>query len=298
VIVEADFHGADLELFRDVDHLVIDPPYSPHVHENAVSAGTLDEGSAGYHHRDLKFPPLTHEDRVRTCSIAAVVKGWTVIHSDYEGAHWWLVEMRNRPVDYVRLVPWVRWSQPQKSGDRPGQQSEAVLHFHRKGAKLYNGPGALIAYGLQPGDDADTVRRTRRALRAGGPREKHPTEKPLDLALDLVSYHSQPGQVIADLYGGAGTTAVACALLDRDAVVFERLPEFSSVAIEREAGALAGRLDERDHTRAVEWCITTEDEARAVLASKPKADGSDRNTREKATRRLADVARVARKVAA
>jgi hypothetical protein len=268
----------DAELCAGFDCMITDPPYSDHVHDNATSIGT---GGAGTRERDLGFAALTPELRARLGTAAASVRRWSAIFSDYEGAPAWWSDTERAGAEWIRLVPWVRWSQPQLSGDRPPTGSEAVLLFHAQRVrprgsfthvtKHWNGPGSLVAF-------------ERRALRG---QFKHPTEKPLDLALDLVSWFSDPGESVLDPCAGAGTTALACRLLGRDCVALEKSEQWATHA----AGRIAGPLSDRDRTRAEEWVGWIVEEAERVPVPKA-ADGSDVRTYERAQRRIADAARV------
>ena len=266
--------------FAAFDVLICDPPYSDHVHENCASVGTVG-GGLGAHDRDLEFDPLTPELREMIAVCGASVKRWSAIFSDVEGAHLWREACASFDLEYIRPLPWIRWSQPQLSGDRPPTVLELINLFHvqhvgpRGGvepiAKHWNGPGNVMPL-------------HRRAMRG---QFKHPTEKGLDLILDLVSWFSDPGESVIDLCGGAGTTALACRLLERDCLSVEQKAKWAN-----EGRVRANGLGARDHARATEWCETTFTEASEQLEKPPAADGSDRNTRERAERRLADVDRV------
>lgn len=293
-IIHADALKCGASLFSRADTLLVDPPYSEYVHANTTSIGT---GGRGVRARDLGFDALTPELRDHILLAAYCVKRWSVIFSDYEGSfEWW----KDPPVEYVRWIPWVRWSQPQLSGDRPPSGAEVVLHFHRYREdgkpmrKRWNGPGNLTAYD----DDVDPnaflfAAYSRRCLRNTKKNPKHGAEKPLDLLLDHVCFFSDPGETVLDPNGGWGTTAQAARLLDRHAIVIEGIRANAEHAHSR----VNSPLSERDLERALEWCDTTEREALAV--PKPKAaNGSDVKTFERAQRRLADVARVRRNAVA
>lgn len=279
-IVNADSTEGNPEFWAQFDVLVCDAPYSHHVHANMASVGVVG-GGMGAHARDPGFGHLTPKLRLCLAYAAASVKRWSVLFSDHEDAHKLRIEAEEAGAEYIRTVPWIRWSQPQLSGDRPPTGSEAVLHFHRqkvgaKGgrspiAKHWNGPGSLTHY-------------SERCLRG---KDKHPTEKPLDLILSIVSWFSDPGELVLDMCGGRGTTAQACRLLGRGCTSIEVNPEESLRAQAR----LHEPLSDRDRARVTEWCEKAYNEASGVPV--PKADdGSDVKTWERAQRRLADVERV------
>lgn len=266
------------EDWQAFDALIVDPPYSAHVHDNATSNGYA---GAGVVERDLGFASLTPELAAAIAVGASNVKRWSAVFSDIEGADVWRDAAAGAGAEYVRTVPWVRWSQPQLSGDRPPSGCELVPIFHRQkiGArggrsplkKHWNGPGSLTHF-------------ARRCLRG---RDKHPTEKPLDLMLDLVSWFSDPGESVVDPCAGAGTTVLAARLLGRSGFGFETDGKWAGRAARR----VSGPLSARDHARAVEWVQATIEEASSVPEPKA-ADGSDVKTWERAQRRLADAERV------
>lgn len=259
--------------------MITDPAYSEHVHNNCASMGTA---GAGPSKRELGFEPLTDAQRTHTCQLATGMDRWVVVFSDREGSHYWMRYMRSQGLEYIRDVPWVRWSQPQLTGDRPPSGCEDVNIFHaqhrgsRGGvkpmAKHWNGPGSLTHF-------------YRRCMRGA---DKNKAQKPLDLMLDLVCYFSDPGELVLDHWSGRGTTAQACRLLDRSCLGLELRPDEVRKALKR----ISSPLDKHDTERATEWCVTVHEEASAVPYPKA-ADGSDVKTWERAQRRLADVERVA-----
>jgi hypothetical protein len=168
-----------LDSLPPFDAMITDPPYSAHVHENATSVGNENRGGLGVHERDLGFDAITGNLRGALASLAARASRWTCIFSDHEGTHEWRAMLERS--EYIRTVPWVRWSQPQLSGDRPCTGSEAVLLFHRYGErskpvkKHWNGPGSLVAVGV----DYDAEARTHAPRRALRGEDKRTTGKPL-----------------------------------------------------------------------------------------------------------------------
>jgi hypothetical protein len=293
---------------------ITDPPYSRHVHANITSAGTTGDKSRGYHKQELAFGHLTPKLRRHIARCAATVAGWSLIFSDIESAHLWRFALTAAAAQVIRTVPhfgsgahvtpadyscdeegndnmpgyagalpWVRWSQPQKSGDRPTQGAELVTHaWGGKGRKRWYGPGSLVSY------DA-------KALRGS---DKHRTQKPLRLMLQMVSWFSAPGETVFDPCAGRGTTGQACRLLDREFWGCELDPEECA----RAAARLAGVLSDADRREARAFAEEQRSEALAVLALPrtvhPKTGKfTDEQTRARATRRLSDADHVAGRIA-
>lgn len=62
---------------------------------------------------------------------------------------------------------------------------------------------------------------------------EHPTQKPVTLAEKPLKRCSSPGQIVIDLFGGSGSTLIACEQLKRSARLMEMDPIFATVIIER-----------------------------------------------------------------
>ena len=61
----------------------------------------------------------------------------------------------------------------------------------------------------------------------------HPTMKPIRLMAQLVKNSTQPKQTVLDLFGGSGSTLIACEQLDRSCYMMELDPKYVDVIIER-----------------------------------------------------------------
>jgi len=61
----------------------------------------------------------------------------------------------------------------------------------------------------------------------------HLTEKPVELAVRALTYSSRPGELVLDLFGGSGSTLIACEQLGRPARLMEIDPPYCDVIIRR-----------------------------------------------------------------
>jgi len=61
----------------------------------------------------------------------------------------------------------------------------------------------------------------------------HLTEKPVELAARAISYSSQRGENVLDLFGGSGSTLAACEQTERKAFLCEIDPAYCDVIVER-----------------------------------------------------------------
>jgi DNA methylase len=250
------------------DVLVIDPPYRAHVHENATSQDQHTDG--GVRHNDLGFEPLTKDFQQWICRLAARTKRWSLIYTDVESVADWKSELETAGATYIRTMPWVRWSMPALSGDRPPQGFECIVvaYGFTKGRKHWNGAGNL----------------THLAHLAMRGAEKHKTQKPLDQLLDLVSWFSDREELVVDPCAGSGTTGLACKILGRKFGGCELKEEWWEKGNARIQSCnpcdLPGSLSPRDSERFLRWANTVEQE-------KGDAAGRKANT-DRVRKRLAD----------
>ena len=61
----------------------------------------------------------------------------------------------------------------------------------------------------------------------------HPTQKPIKLAGWFLKRYSKDGHIIVDLFGGSGSTLIACEQLDRTCYMMELDPKYCDVIIRR-----------------------------------------------------------------
>jgi DNA modification methylase len=75
----------------------------------------------------------------------------------------------------------------------------------------------------------------------------HPTQKPVSLHEKPLKRCSSPGDIIADFFGGSGSTLIACEQLKRTAIMMEKDPVFCDVIVarwEKLTGCIAGREEQ------------------------------------------------------
>ena len=61
----------------------------------------------------------------------------------------------------------------------------------------------------------------------------HPTQKPVELCEYFIKTYTRPGEVVADICAGSGTTAVAALNTGRRFICFETVPAYYAAASER-----------------------------------------------------------------
>lgn len=63
--------------------------------------------------------------------------------------------------------------------------------------------------------------------------EEHPTMKPIKLIAQLIANSSRENEKVLDLFGGSGTTLIACEQLNRKCYMMEYDPKYVDVIIDR-----------------------------------------------------------------
>lgn len=61
----------------------------------------------------------------------------------------------------------------------------------------------------------------------------HPTQKPVGLLIDILNDYSESEDIVLDLFGGSGSTLIACEKLNRKCRMMELDTKYCSVIIER-----------------------------------------------------------------
>jgi DNA modification methylase len=63
--------------------------------------------------------------------------------------------------------------------------------------------------------------------------EFHPTQKPVELPERAINNSSKKGQLVLDLFGGSGSTLIACEKTGRHARLMELDPRYCDVIVKR-----------------------------------------------------------------
>jgi site-specific DNA-methyltransferase (adenine-specific) len=198
-----------------VDHTFTDVPFSARVDENHAAEGVRDPG-------EFDFEPMTPEllDRASRV-IAAKTRRWALVITDYEeGVPAWKAALENCGMKFWATGHFRKSNpKPLMRGVGPAQPNEAVVICH--GAHLeqrWNGGGKPAEW------TAAVVKGLERC---------HPTQKPTMLLRQLIEDFSDPGELIADPFGGVATTGVAAVACGRRFWGAELKPHYHALGIQR-----------------------------------------------------------------
>lgn len=211
--------GDCLELVKDipdgfVDCVVTDPPYRVHSGGNKSNPSlskTLG-GNSGkiFKHNDILFDEWLPE-------VFRVLK---------TGSHFYVMtnfkNLFTLQADLIKagfeIHNLLVWEKNTKNANRWYMKNCEYTLFCRKGlAKTINNASSCTVH----------------KFTNNKPSRFHPTEKPVDLMKFYILNSSEKGNVILDLFGGSGSTAVAAEITGRKWICIERDPEYSRRAIAR-----------------------------------------------------------------
>jgi DNA modification methylase len=198
-------------IMDEFDHVITDPPYSSNTHKKAVTQNNYKTSS-----NNLGFSSISNDIIVNISERIYAAKSWCIVFCDWQSLEAWKTEIEKKS-EIIRVIPWVRWSVPVLTGDRPPSGFECIILAHNKritDKKTWNGPGNLTHF-------------SNKCMRGS---KKHKTQKPLDLMLEIVEYFTNLGSKVIDPCMGSGTTLKACELLDRDSVGLEIQPQWCESA--------------------------------------------------------------------
>lgn len=220
---------------KSVDHVITDPPYEAEAHTKARRSLSGGGTKRKYEGRvraidaplEISFSAITEPQR-EACGDAfgRLARRWVVAFCQAEAIAAWRRAFGGGGLDWVRAGVWLKPNgAPQFTGDRPGQGFESVAIAHAKGRKSWNGGGKHAVWSHA----------TEKIVPPGGGslKSEHPTTKPLDLVLELVSDFTDPGELVLDPFCGSGTTGVACLRLGRRFCGIEKNPAYAALARER-----------------------------------------------------------------
>lgn len=203
------------QLFAEhlADLVVTDPPYNVAYEGGTKDKLTIANDSMG----DKEFYQFLYDFYTALASYTKAGGAWYVWHADSEGANFRLA-MKNAGIMVKQCLIWVKNSMVMGRQDYQWKH-EPCLYGWKEGA----------AHGWYSDRKQTTVLEFDRPTRNA----EHPTMKPVPLIAYQITNSSKQGDIVADAFGGSGTTMVACHQLQRKAYLVEFDPKYCQVIIDR-----------------------------------------------------------------
>jgi len=195
------------------DLVVTDPPYNVAYEGKTKDALTIQNDSMG----DGEFYQFLYDFYTALGSYTKAGGAWYVWHADSEGANFRLA-MKNAGIMVKQCLIWVKNSMVMGRQDYQWKH-EPCLYGWKEGA----------SHGWYSDRKQTTVLDFDRPTRNA----EHPTMKPVPLISYQIGNSSKQGDIVADGFGGSGTTMVACHQMNRKAYLVEYDPKYCQVIVDR-----------------------------------------------------------------
>jgi DNA modification methylase len=218
-----------------VDLVFTDPPYGVNFQSGMSKGGTA-----------TRFDKLKNDDKI--LEIAPVIE--SVMKADTAAFIWtshqvypqWRTQFSR---SYRHTIIWYKAGGG--IGDLKGNYASdyEMCLFCVKGRPLFRGKRGLAVWPIAKDNVSDYL---------------HPTQKPVALADHAINDFSDPDSIVLDLFGGSGSTLIACEKNRRRGYVMELDPGFCDVILKRW----------EDYTGQRAELVTVSDEAREKKPKKKK----------------------------
>ena len=228
----------------DVDLVVTDPPYNMAYEgsgntKNRASKRILNDKMPADKFRQFLTDVYTN--------YFAVMKDGASIYVFYKelGEGVFITAMKDAGLNYKQELIWVKNQLVLGGSKYQSMYEPCLMGCKGKSIKIWNGKRkqrsviesidlmnedelrkALL--GLLHETETDIIRENKPLKN-----DIHPTMKPIKLLAKLISNSSNKGDIVLDLFGGSGSTLMACEQLDRICYTSELDPRYVDVIIER-----------------------------------------------------------------
>lgn len=198
-----------------VDMVFTDPPYAIFGSSTGVGANVADDKMVRSFFRDI----------LRACSSSVKEFGHIYVCSDYRSwATWWFVAAELRVLQVKNCIVWDK--QTPGMGSMYQNRHEFIMFLanvnEQKLMQSQDKAGHRIVRG-----DPNIWEIPRDRLK------EHNAQKPVELCERAIRNSSDDGQVVLDLFGGSGSTMIACEKIGRSCRMMEIDPSWCDVIIAR-----------------------------------------------------------------
>lgn len=203
------------KLFEDnfADMVITDPPYNVAYEGKTKDKLTIQNDKQS----DGDFYKFLYDFYTAMASYTKPGGAWYVWHADSEGANF-RKAMIDAGIMVKQCLIWVKNSMVMGRQDYQWKH-EPCLYGWKDGA----------AHSWYSDRKQTTILEFDRPNRNA----EHPTMKPIPLFSYQIKNSSKPGDIVADAFGGSGTTMVACHQLQRKGYLVEYDPKYCQVIIDR-----------------------------------------------------------------
>ena len=196
---------------EEADMVMTDPPYNVN-YQGGTGLRIINDNQ-----KDEDFYNFLYDFYTALGSYTKKGGAWYVWHADSEGINF-RKAMKDAGIMVKQCLIWVKSSMVMGRQDYQWKH-EPCLYGWKEGA----------AHGWYSDRKQTTVLNFEKPNRNA----EHPTMKPIPLFAYQIGNSSKQGDIVADAFGGSGTTMVACHQMQRKAYMVEFDPKYCQVIINR-----------------------------------------------------------------
>jgi len=198
---------------QKADMIFMDPPYSVNYKPESRRHGGRKVNELGGIMGDINFQVTTLLDLINTGIVKGAVYMCCGTNQIEEIYPWVMKHLKYRPT----FIMWVKNGFSILARDYHSQY-EPVLYFYYPEKKFRGERGQTDVWFIKRRNTSEYV---------------HPTQKPVALIQKAILNSSDETDIVLDLFGGSGSTLIACEHTGRRAYLMELDPKYVQVIIER-----------------------------------------------------------------
>ena len=237
---------------KSADLVITDPPYNVAYHGKAGSIQNDDMG-------DSEFYEFLRSAFTAMSSVMKPGGVFYIWHADIEGYNFRRA-VRDSGIEYKQCLIWVKnslalgrqdyqWQhEPCLYGWKPGAahyfidertQTTVIEDKHKDFRKMRKEELVRLLEDVTADKVSTTIIHEDKPARS----DEHPTMKPIKLLARGIKNSSRPGEIVLDIFGGSGSTMIACEQLGRQCRMVELDPKYCDVIIDRWERLTGGKAE-------------------------------------------------------
>jgi len=186
-----------------IDCILTDPPYGV---SRTHQLGFSNMGRAGMDYGSWDYG-FNQREYIKLCGPIIKEGGSFIIFNDWKNLSYIVEELGSQGFLIKDLIRW------EKSNPMPRNVNSRYVMDYEVAVWAVKGTGKWTFN--KPKDTSYLKPVFKTGVVLGGIKRIHPTQKHLDLFIEIIKIHTNKNELIFDPFSGSGTTALACKVLGR-----------------------------------------------------------------------------------
>ncbi|MDR0752280.1 MAG: site-specific DNA-methyltransferase [Christensenellaceae bacterium] len=212
-----------------VNAIITDPPYCVS-RDHQLGFSNMGRNGMNYGKWDYGF---NHKQWILDCADLVVDGGSIIIFTDWKNLSYLVEALEEKQCIVKDLIRWEKSNpMPRNIDSRYVMDFEVAIWAIKGGKKwTFNRPG-----------DKPYLKPVYKSGVVLGKKRVHPTQKNLDVVIDIIKVHTMQGDLVFDPFLGSGTTALACLNTNRKFIGSEIDEKYFEIVKERLNGNFTTEL--------------------------------------------------------